>query len=103
MKDKQELQAEALRKAEASLYQAVVSLRNVEECDAFFHDLCTPAELQAFIDRWAVVCLLRKGMTYRDINEQTGVSVTTVGRVARFLADGYGGYQKVAERLGTEQ
>lgn len=102
MKDKHEIQAEALREAETSLYRAVVSLRDTAECHDFFHDLCTPAELQALIDRWAVVGLLRKGLTYRDINERTGVSVTTVGRVARFLAEGYGGYRKVAERLGSE-
>lgn len=101
MKDKHEIQADALQQAEQSLYAAIVSLRDNTECGNFFRDLCTPAELQALVDRWAVVCLLREGLTYRDINERTGVSVTTIGRVARFLAEGYGGYRTVADRLSS--
>lgn len=99
MKDKHGMQTEGLRQAEESLYAAIVSLRDETECRNFFQDLCTPAELQALVDRWAVVGLLRQGLTYRDINERTGVSVTTIGRVARFLAEGYGGYRTVADRL----
>ncbi len=99
MKDKHGMQTEALRQAEESLYAAIVSLYDETECRNFFQDLCTPAELQALVDRWAVVGLLRQGLTYRDINERTGVSVTTIGRVARCLAEGYGGYRTVAERL----
>lgn len=101
MKEKGAVRREDLARAEASLYQAVVSLTDADECRAFFRDLCTPAELQALIDRWAVVILLREGLTYREIHDRTGVSVTTVGRVARFLADGFGGYRTVAERIGT--
>jgi TrpR-related protein YerC/YecD len=61
-------------------------------------DLCTPAELQALVDRWQVVELLLQDMPYRQINEKTGVSVTTVGRVARFLSSGFGGYKTAIER-----
>ena len=43
-------------------------------------------------DRWAVVECLRRGLPYREIHRQTGVSVTTIGRVARYLAQGNGGY-----------
>jgi uncharacterized protein YerC len=50
-------------------------------------------------DRWAVVELLERGLPYREIHRQTGVSVTTVGRVARYLTSGNGGYRAVAERL----
>jgi TrpR-related protein YerC/YecD len=87
------------KRAEASLHRAILALRSVEEVDGFLRDLCTPAELQALVDRWRVVGLLRQGLTYRQINDQTGISVTTIGRVARFLADGYGGYRAVAERM----
>lgn len=51
-------------------------------------------------DRWAVVPELAEGRAYRDIHDRTGVSVTTVGRVARCLASGAGGYRLAAERLG---
>lgn len=87
--------------AEDALCRALVSLRNAGECRNFLRDLCTPAELQALVDRWQVVEYLENGLTYRRINELTGVSVTTVGRVARFLADGYGGYRIAIERTAT--
>ena len=86
--------------AEDALCRALVSLRTVNECRNFLRDLCTPAELQALVDRWQVVEYLESGLTYRRINELTGVSVTTIGRVARFLADGYGGYRTAIDRAG---
>ena len=85
--------------AERSLFGAVLTLQTVEECRSFFRDLCTPAELQALSDRWAVVALLQEGVPYREIHKQTGVSVTTIGRVARYLTNGNGGYALAAERL----
>jgi TrpR-related protein YerC/YecD len=84
--------------AERALYQAVLTLRSAEECRAFFRDLCTPAELQALADRWAVVELLRQALPYRQIHRLTGVSVTTIGRVARYLSAGNGGYALAAAR-----
>ena len=86
------------REHERALYGAILALRDLEECRSFFRDLCTPAELQAMADRWAVVELLRAGLPYREIHRQTGVSVTTVGRVARFLTSGNGGYRAIAAR-----
>ena len=50
-------------------------------------------------DRWAVVELLDHGLPYRAIHDRTGVSVTTIGRVARCLSDGAGGYRKALDRL----
>src|SRR4051812_3249821 len=85
--------------AERNLFTAVAALRTAEECRAFFKDLCTPAELQAMADRWAVVDWLKQGLPYREIHKLTGVSVTTIGRVARFLASGNGGYALVVKRV----
>jgi TrpR-related protein YerC/YecD len=85
--------------AERKLFAAVAALRTAQECRAFFRDLCTPAELQAMADRWAVVEYVRRGLPYREINRLTGVSVTTIGRVARFVAAGNGGYVLAAERV----
>ena len=85
--------------AEKRLFSAVAALRTAEECRAFFRDLCTPAELQAMADRWAVVEYVRRGLPYREIHRLTGVSVTTIGRVARFVATGNGGYALAAERV----
>jgi TrpR-related protein YerC/YecD len=90
--------SEAYRKrTEDALFRAVLSLREVHEVRNFFKDLCTPAELQALVDRWQVVELLQQDLPYRRIHDMTGVSVTTIGRVARFLADGFGGYAAALE------
>lgn len=59
----------------------------------FLNDLCTPAELQALADRWRIVPLIVTGTPYRQIHALTGVSVTTIGRVARHYESGAGGYR----------
>jgi TrpR-related protein YerC/YecD len=81
------------------LSEALLSLQTRQEMKQFLEDLCTPAELEAMVDRWRVAQLLEKGYSYRDIREMTEVSVTTVGRVARFLEQGTGGYRLVLDRL----
>ncbi|STX51849.1 putative Trp repressor [Legionella busanensis] len=87
------------RQAQQLLMEAIALLNNEEEASAFFNDLCTPAELEAMADRFQVVPLLRQGISYRSIHDQTGVSVTTITRVARSLMMGSGGYSLIAERL----
>ena len=84
--------------AEDALFEAIISLRTADECRSFFKDLCTPAELQALVDRWQVVEYLEQDLPYRKIHDLTGVSVTTIGRVARFLSDGFGGYRTAIDR-----
>lgn len=86
-------------RSEDRLYRAILALESVDECRRFFHDLCTPAELEALIDRWNVVAHLEDGLPYRRIHELTGVSVTTIGRVARYLTGGDGGYRIALARL----
>jgi TrpR-related protein YerC/YecD len=83
--------------AEDNLCRALLAMRGLAEMRSFLRDLCTPAELEALIDRWRVVPYLLEGMAYRDIHDRTGVSVTTIGRVARFLAAGNGGYRAAIE------
>lgn len=75
------------------LCRALLSLDTLPAMRAFLRDLCTPAELEALTDRWRVVPLLLEGVPYRDIHEQTAVSITTIGRVARCLNEGNGGYR----------
>jgi TrpR-related protein YerC/YecD len=82
------------------LVEALRALETPDEVRRFLIDLCTPAELEAMADRWAVVPELAEGRAYREIHDRTGVSVTTVGRVARCLSLGAGGYRLAAERLG---
>jgi TrpR-related protein YerC/YecD len=79
-----------------ALCRALLALRTLPELRAFMRDLCTPAELEALTDRWRVVPYLLDGVAYREIHDRTAVSVTTIGRVARFLSEGNGGYRAAA-------
>jgi len=83
------------------LCRVLSCLNSVDEVACFLSDLCTPAELQAMADRWLVVAPLKKGKPYRQIQAETGVSVTTIGRVARCLSEG-GGYELAYQKLGTK-
>ncbi|QOC22535.1 helix-turn-helix domain-containing protein [Wenzhouxiangella sp. AB-CW3] len=89
----------ANRAARSSLAEAFLSMQTAEEMRALLKDLTTPAELEALVDRWRVVKFLDEGRPYREIHDLTGVSVTTIGRVARFLEQGNGGYQLALERI----
>ena len=81
-----------------ALSEALAALGQAQEVLAFLEDLCTPAELEAMSDRWRVVPLLLKGVPYREIHDLTQVSVTTIGRVARTLERGAGGYAAAVQR-----
>lgn len=98
MKEHRILDERDEKAAEQSLFRAILGLRDVAEVRAFLVDLCTPAELQALKDRWLVAELLDQGLPYRQIHDRTGVSVTTIGRVARYLNSGAGGYSKALQR-----
>ena len=99
MKNHSPAEGKAVAEAETELCRAMMAMESVEECRALLLDLCTPSELEAMADRWRVVRYLREGRPYREIHDQTGVSVTTIGRVCRFLDHGNGGYQTAYERL----
>jgi len=86
-------------RAERSLCEALLSLRSVDEMRAFLDDLCTPAERESMRDRWSVVPHLLVGEPYWRIHESTAVSITTIGRVARCLDQGAGGYALAAGRV----
>jgi TrpR-related protein YerC/YecD len=83
------------------LAAVLVRLNSVAQMRAFLEDLCTPAELEAMSDRWKVVPLVAEGVPYREIHDRTLVSVTTIGRVARTLERGAGGYAAALKRRGS--
>ena len=81
------------------LYEAILTLKDLEECKKFFSDLCTVAELRAMEQRFEVAMLLSDGMIYNDILERTGASSATISRVNRSLNYGTDGYRLVIERM----
>ncbi len=87
------------------LFQAFLELKSREEVRDFLADLCTPAEVRAFVERWHVARLLdRGGLSYREIAERARSSPTTVVRVARFLKEmPYKGYRRVLDRLAGKE
>lgn len=83
-----------------ALFDALSKLESGKETARFLRDLATPAELEAFAERWRIARMLDEGRySYREISAATGASTTTVGRVARFLRDeAHQGYRLVLDR-----
>ncbi len=83
----------------ALLFEAILTLKDRDECRAFFQDLCTVAELRAMTQRLEVAQLLDQGLIYNDILQRTGASSATISRVNRALQYGADGYKTVLPRL----
>lgn len=84
-----------------NLFEAVLALKTKREAEMFFRDLCTVKEIMDFADRWEIVRLLKNGESYRVIAEKLSISTTTVSRVALWLNNGEGGYEKIYKRLNN--
>ena len=85
------------------LYEAILTLKDLDECKRFFSDLCTVYELRAMGQRFEVAMLLSQGMIYNDILERTGASSATISRVNRALHYGADGYRAVLPRLKEKE
>lgn len=81
------------------LFEAILTLKDMEECFVFFEDVCTVNELLSLSQRYEVAKMLREKKTYIEIAEQTGASTATISRVNRSLNYGNDGYDMVFERL----
>lgn len=86
-----------------ALFEAVLSLESIEECAAFFDDVCTIKEIQDLSQRFAVARLLDKGEKYQKIEEATGASTATISRVNKCLAYGSGGYRAVLKKANEKK
>lgn len=82
-----------------SLFDAILTLKEREECYSFFEDLCTVNELLSLSQRFEVASMLKDKCTYLDIAEKTGASTATISRVNRSLNYGNDGYDMVFKRL----
>ena len=81
------------------LFQAVLSLKTMEDCYNFFDDLCTVSELKALSQRLQVARMLSDGKVYSDIVAETGASTATISRVNRSLHYGCDGYSVIFDRM----
>ena len=91
--------AKSEKKRSDTLYEAILTLQDLDECKKFFDDLCTVGELRAMEQRFEVALLLSEGMIYNEILERTGASSATISRVNRSLNYGAEGYRDVLPRI----
>jgi len=84
------------------LFDAILSLKDRDECYTFFEDVCTINEILSLSQRFEVAAMLRSGKTYLEIAEKTGASTATISRVNRSLNYGNDGYDMVFKRLNNE-
>ncbi|BBN99863.1 YerC/YecD family TrpR-related protein [Sporolactobacillus terrae] len=94
------MQIDKLRgKALDQLFDAILTLKDREECYRFFDDLCTMGEIQSLSQRLEVARMLMVGQTYHQIEEETGASTATISRVKRCINFGAEGYKMILDRL----
>ncbi len=84
------------------LFEAILTLKSVEECYAFFEDACTIKEIIEIAQRLKVAKLLDAGTNYVTVSKEVGVSTATISRVSKCLEYGNGGYKMVMERVSEE-
>ncbi|MBM7621979.1 YerC/YecD family TrpR-related protein [Sutcliffiella halmapala] len=85
------------------LFEAVLSLKDLEECYRFFDDLCTVNEIQSLAQRLEVARMLKEGFTYHKIETETGASTATISRVKRCLNYGNDAYEMALDRIRDEK
>ena len=83
------------------LFQTILNLGSVEECYAYFEDLCTIKEVKDMAQRLDTAILLSQGYSYQKIMEHIEISTATIGRVSRALNYGTGGYRAAIEKLDS--
>ncbi|MFD1927748.1 YerC/YecD family TrpR-related protein [Sporosarcina siberiensis] len=84
------------------LFTAILELKNLDECYAFFDDLSTMSEIQSLAQRLEVAQLLKLKNTYDTIQHETGASTATISRIRRCVDYGSGGYNMILDRLYPE-
>ena len=85
------------------LFETILNLGSIEECYAYFEDLCTIKEVKDMAQRLDTAILLSQGYSYQKITEQVEISTATIGRVSRALQYGTGGYRAAIEKLAPPE
>ena len=85
------------------LFETILGLKDIEECRAFFEDVCTIKEITDMSQRLDTAFLIDEGLSYQAISDKIGISTATISRVSRCLNYGAGGYRAVIDRAKEEQ
>ncbi len=80
------------------LFETILGLNSLEETQNFFRDLLTEQEIVEFTNRWKVARMLTEGVSYADIEKETGMSSTTIARISKWLNNGMNGYKTQIEK-----
>ncbi len=99
----QDMSKKVRTEAVDALFEAIMCLKDKEECYLFFEDVCTVNELLSLSQRYEVARMLQEKRTYLEIAEKTGASTATISRVNRSLNYGNDGYEMVFARLREKQ
>lgn len=91
------------QKSTDRLFQAILSLRSIDECYEFFEDACTVREIDEIAQRFEVAELLWEGRSYNEINQRTGASTATICRVKKCLIYGNSGYKLTLDRMNMAE
>lgn len=82
-----------------ALFEAILSLKTLGEAKMFFRDLLTANEIEEFSRRWKAARMLDQGEIYKTIQEETGLSSTTIARISKWLESGMDGYKLILNRM----
>ena len=85
------------------LFQTILNLGSIDECYAYFEDLCTIKEVKDMAQRLDTAILLSQGCSYQKIMERIEISTATIGRVSRSLNYGTDGYKQAIEKLALTE
>jgi len=86
-----------------ALFEAILSLKNLDECYKFFEDACTVKEILEIAQRLKAAKMLKAGKNYIEVCTETGMSSATISRVSKCLEYGAGGYELAIARLGEKE
>jgi len=84
------------------LFKAILKLESLDEARRFFRDLLTEQEIEEFASRWKVARMLAQNTPYSQIEEDTGMSSTTIARISKWLNEGMGGYRLLIKKLQNQ-
>ncbi len=85
------------------LFEAILSLKTIDECYRFFEDICTIKEILDISQRLKAAKMLKNGANYMDISKATGMSTATISRVSKCLEYGGGGYAMIIDRVNENK
>ncbi len=91
------------KESKMEMYQAILQLKDIEECRNFFEDICAMAELCSMEQRFEVARMLKHDMVYAEISRKTNASSATISRVKRALSGGTGCLGKIIDRMEEKE